>query len=137
MSVQVFVTYEGGLRCVAEHEPSGRTLETDAPVDNGGRGSAFSPTDLVAAALGTCLLTIVGAAAERMGLDFVGTKLRVVKTMVRDPLRRIGRLDVTLELPDGLNLTPDQRTKLEHAAHTCPVKQSLSEKTEVSIAFRP
>src|SRR5512146_333687 len=92
--VQVDVSYEGSLRCVARHGPSGATLTTDAPVDNMGRGAAFSPTDLVATALGTCMLTIMGIVAQRHNIDISGATVSVTKEMAALPVRRIGRLTV-------------------------------------------
>src|ERR1035437_1065798 len=96
MSVEIDVVYEGQLHCQASHGPSGASLATDAPLDNGGKGDAFSPTDLVAAALGTCVLTIMGLVAQRHSLDLSGAKVHVVKDMVGpkegSPVRRIGSL---------------------------------------------
>ena len=90
--VEINVVYEGKLRCKSTHGPSGAVLLTDAPVDNHGQGASFSPTDLVATALGTCMLTVMGIAAERENLDLTGTTVRVVKEMATQPVRRIGKL---------------------------------------------
>ena len=100
--VQTIVTYTGELGCTAAHGPSGRTLQTDAPKDNNGKGESFSPTDLVATALGTCMLTVMGIAARRLGVDMTGAKATVDKGMVADPLRRIGRLSVQIRIPAGI-----------------------------------
>ena len=97
MGVVMDITYEGNLNCTATHGPSGMCLRTDAPVDNGGKGETFSPTDLVGTALGTCIITIMGKKAERLGLDIAGTRLRVVKEMTTAPPRRIGRLEVDID----------------------------------------
>jgi putative redox protein len=136
MSVTVVVAYEGSLHCTATHGPSQQTLSTDAPVDNGGSGAAFSPTDLVAAALGSCMLTIMGKVAQRDGLDLAGTHVSVVKEMVAQPTRRIGALRVLVTLPSGSRLSPADRSKLEKAAAACPVKQSLHPDVQVTVEFR-
>ena len=131
--VRIDITYGGSLRCRATHAPSGSVLETDAPVDNCGRGERFSPTDLVATALGACLSTIMGIVAERDGIALEGLGVAVEKEMVSDPVRRIGRLGVRVAMPPGL--TGAQRRKLEAAARTCPVAQSLGEAVRVELAF--
>ena len=116
-------TYTGQLRCLASHGPSGTILETDAPTDNQGKGERFSPTDLVATALSTCMLTIMGIVADRHGLNLEGTTARVEKTMTSEAPRRIAQLSVWVELPAGLE--PQQRALLQRAAENCPVKLSL------------
>ena len=131
--VTVRIEYLGDLHCEAVHETSGMRLPTDAPKDNEGRGAAFSPTDLVAAALGTCMATIMGIVARRDSLDLQGMRVEVNKEMVADPARRIGRLDVTFRMPKGLS--PEQRGKLERAAKSCPVHRSLSPETRVDARF--
>lgn len=135
MAVEIDIGYEGDLHCVATHGPSGERLRTDAPVDNGGRGELFSPTDLLATALGACLVTIMGIVAKRLGLDIAGTRVHVAKEMVADPVRRVGSLAVTVTLPPGQALSLPDRARLERAAHTCPVKQSLHPDTVVSLRF--
>jgi len=133
MSVRIDVGYEGELHTTARHEPSGATLETDAPKDNEGRGEAFSPTDLLATALGTCMLTVMGILARRKGWAMEGARVEVDKHMVVDPVRRIGRLDVRFTMPPGL---PEAARKpLERAAHTCPVHQSLHPDVQVTTTF--
>ena len=131
--VQIDATYEGDLRCSAVHGPSGTQLRTDAPVDNQGKGELFSPTDLLATALGTCMLTIMGIVARRDGLAIEGTTVRVTKEMTAQPPRRIARLSVTFNLPAPL--TAGQRQKLEAAAHTCPVHKSIHPDIEVPVVF--
>lgn len=137
MSVQIHITYEGRLRCAATHGPSGNSLATDAPVDNQGRGESFSPTDLVATALGTCIMTVMGIVAERGGLDLTGSRVHVVKEMVTAPVRRIGRLHVTVTVPadKAARLGPAERAKLEAAAGHCPVHQSLHPDIETPVEF--
>jgi putative redox protein len=115
--------YEGQLRCLSLHGPSGSELATDAPLDNQGRGEAFSPTDLVATALATCILTILGITAERHGLALEGSEARVEKTMTSSGVRRIAALTVWIRLPEGLSA--EQRQLLVRAGEGCPVKRSL------------
>lgn len=115
--------YDGGLRCGAVHGPSGSALSTDAPVDNQGKGDCFSPTDLIATSLATCLLTIMGIVAERHGWPLEGAAARVEKTMSSEAPRRISQLEVWIELP--AELEERQRQVLMRAAETCPVKLSL------------
>jgi putative redox protein len=135
MSVAIDIVYKGDLLCEAVHGPSGNVVVTDAPVDNGGKGSAFSPTDLVGTALGSCIVTIMGLVAKRQGLDIDGTLVHVVKDMTATPVRRIGMLTVTITLPAGKAISADDRTRLENAAATCPVKQSLHPDTQVNLQF--
>lgn len=129
--VRIEIRYEGDLRCRATHGPSGAELSTDAPADNHGRGESFSPTDLVATALGSCMLTILGIVARERGWSLEGASATVDKHMAADPRRRIGRLDVRLRLPPDL----DERAwrTLEQAARTCPVAESLSDRLEVAL----
>ena len=131
--VRIELRYEGNLRCEAAHGPSGAKLVTDAPVDNHGQGQAFSPTDLVAAALGACVTTMMGIVAERDGISLDGLRVQVEKEMVADPHRRIGRLAVEVRMPEGLS--PGQRKKLEATARLCPVRQSLSPAVETPLTF--
>src|SRR5881227_1068332 len=121
--VEIKVVYEGQLHCTATHGPSGMTLTTDAPRDNMGKGEAFSPTDLVATALATCILTTMGIVAQRHNLDITGATAKVTKEMVSTPIRRIGRLPVTVKMPR--KLSDEDQKRLENAAHTCPVHKSL------------
>ena len=121
--VEIRVRYEGDLHCVAVHGPSNASFATDAPVDNQGRGESFSPTDLVATALGSCMLTTMGILAEREGWTLDGARARVEKHMVAEPSRRVGRLVVELSMPAGL--PADSRAPLERAARGCPVRESL------------
>jgi uncharacterized OsmC-like protein len=125
--------YEGGLRCRGTHGPSGTTLVTDAPVDNHGKGESFSPTDLVATALGACMMTILGIVAERHGLDVVGMKAETVKEMTQTPPRRIASLRTRLTIP--LPADHPRRAALEEAAHTCPVHKSLHPDIDAAIEF--
>src|SRR5215212_3075322 len=134
LMVQIDIAYQGELRCQAKHGPSGATFVTDAPVDNMGKGQSFSPTDLVATALGTCMLTIMGIVAQRHNLDISGTKVTVTKEMVTQPIRRIGRLGVTIKVPR--DLPEADRKRLENGALTCPVHKSLHPDVEQAISFQ-
>lgn len=132
--VRIEMRYEGDLRCHAVHGPSGRELSTDAPVDNHGRGESFSPTDLVATALVTCMATIMGIVADRHGWDLAGMRLSVEKEMTADAPRRIARLSVVCEGPGGLD--EKARRTLEAAADSCPVRHSLLPAIELPTEFR-
>lgn len=131
--VEMTMTYEGELRTRAVHGPSGTALIADAPVDNHGRGESFSPTDLMATSLGTCMMTYIGLAADKHGWDLRGTRITVKKEMVADPLRRIGRLVVDITLPRPCD--DEELRILTNAVTTCPVKLSISEKIQVPITF--
>ena len=131
--VEITVHYEGGFHCVATHAPSGAKLPTDAPKDNMGKGEAFSPTDLVATALATCVLTTMGIVAHRHNINIDGASARITKEMVSTPYRRIGRLACTVHMPQKLD--QEQRQRLENAAHTCPVHKSLHPDVDAPITF--
>lgn len=135
MAVDMDVVYQGELRCAAKHGPSGNQFQTDAPVDNGGKGEAFSPTDLVGVALGACMVTIMGKVAQRHEWDLNGTTVHVVKEMVSEPMRRIGTLCATITLPAGAKFAEADRRRLERAADTCPVKKSLHPDVNVLIEY--
>ncbi len=130
--VTINAKYEGDLCCTAIHGPSSAVLQPDAPKDNEGLGRFFSPTDLVATALGTCILTTMGIVARRHGIPLVGAKARVEKQMNASP-RRIGRLPVELSVPG--DFTPEQKKLLEAAAHGCPVHKSLHPDIDARITF--
>jgi len=131
--VKITATYTGDLRCRAVHGPSGTELVTDPPVDNQGRGESFSPTDLVATALGTCMLTTMALVAERHGWPLKGARAEVEKIMVADPVRRIGKLVVVLAIPGQHE--KQAREALERAALTCPVHKSLRPEVEIPVRF--
>lgn len=126
------VEYKGELRTEAVHLKSGKTIITDAPIDNQGKGEAFSPTDLVATALGSCMITIMGIVAEREGITLDGTIAEVEKVMTTSP-RRIGEVKIKVKFIQKLNR--DQRDKLERAAKTCPVSGSLSKDLKETVEF--
>jgi putative redox protein len=131
--VSIQLEYEGELHCRAVHGPSGTVLNTDAPKDNQGRGESFSPTDLVATALGSCILTVMGIMARTLDIDLAGTTATVEKEMASAPVRRIHRLSVKIHVPHAVSV--ENRLKLERAAHTCPVHQSLHPDIEKPIEF--
>lgn len=135
MSVEVNVVYEGQLRCKATHGPSGSELQTDAPLDNQGKGELFSPTDLVGTALGTCMLTIMGIVAQRNKYPIEGSTVNVVKEMLTGPDRRIKKLTVTFRIKNGAKLSEDDRKKLTAAAATCPVHRSIHPDVEIPIQY--
>jgi len=132
MAVQMTGRYLGGLKVELEHGPSGATIRTAAPVDNNGDGSSFSPTDLCAASLGACMLTVMGIVAERDGIDFTSCRFAIEKHMAAEP-RRIGRLPLRIEMPAGLS--SESRKKLERTAQHCPVHHSLHPGIEIEVSF--
>lgn len=125
--------YLGELRVECTHEQSGNTILTDAPLDNQGKGEAFSPTDLVATALAACATTIMGIYSQTHGCDITGMTARIEKHMSATP-RRIGRIDVVFTMPDK-EYTDKQKQGLERAARTCPVHQSLHPDVEKNFVF--
>ena len=127
------VLYLGELRTEATHLLSGRTILTDAPPDNQGRGEAFSPTDLCATSLASCMLTLMGISARNHGLDITGATAEVTKVMAADP-RRIARIEINFAMPDN-NFTEGEKKILETAARTCPVHFSLSETLQEVLTF--
>ncbi len=130
---KVKINYQGALRSVVEHEQSGKTFYTDAPVDNCGKGESFSPTDLCASALGSCIATIVGMELEKLHVDLTGMRIEVNKEMSANLPRRITRLETEVWLP--VELSDDQQWKVEIAAKNCPVHHSLSADIEKPIIF--
>jgi uncharacterized OsmC-like protein len=132
--VTITASYDGGLRCTATHGPSGQTLITDAPVDNHGKGESFSPTDLAATAVATCMMTVMGIAAERHGVDLKGTTVTIGKEMSSDAPRRIVSLRSVMTIP--LPADHPRRSLLEAAAKACPVKQSLAPEIDTEVEFR-
>jgi putative redox protein len=133
MMVAIQIQYQGDLHCKAVHGPSGTELNTDAPKDNQGRGESFSPTDLVATALGTCMLTVMGIMARTLNIDISGTTATVEKEMTTTMPRRIERLAVKIRVPHSLRA--ENKQKLERAAHTCPVHKSLHPDIQAPIEF--
>ena len=131
--VRIDATYDGNLRCTATHEPSGAKLITDAPVDNMGKGESFSPTDLLATSMLTCVMTIVAIRADSRGIDVSGMKGSVEKTMASNP-RRVAKLEIVVNLPLGISM--DDRAWLITEGCNCPVCVSVSESMEVDVTFQ-
>lgn len=127
------VEYEGDLRTVCTHLRSGNHFETDAPVDNNGKGERFSPTDLMATSLGTCMITVMGIKARSMGFDLNGVKIEVEKIMKADP-RRVGGINLFFHIPENLaGLEEKNRQILKNTGKTCPVQMSIHPDIEVNI----
>jgi uncharacterized OsmC-like protein len=125
--------YKGDLRTESVHTRSGNVVITDAPVDNNGKGEAFSPTDLVCTALSTCMLTTMAIWAEREGIDLKGMQVEVIKIMASNP-RKIAEIQVKLSKPN-LVASPTQKDRLKEIAHTCPVALSLHDTVKQTIQF--
>src|SRR5690349_18809657 len=128
------IIYKGDLRTQATHLQSGTIVETDAPTDNHGKGERFSPTDIVATALGSCMLTIMGIKARDMQVNLEGTAISITKKMADAP-RRIGGIEVVFTFPDSVLTDEKQRAILERAALTCPVAQSIHPDIQVNVQF--
>ena len=129
----IHTEYTGELRTVATHLQSGKTIITDAPVDNQGKGEAFSPTDLLAASLGSCMITIMGIAAQTHGFNIDGTKAEITKIMASNP-RRVGEIKIELYFPD-IQYSAKEKKIIEAAAFSCPVYLSLHPDLIKSINF--
>jgi putative redox protein len=132
MVVRIAGTYAENLKMELTHEPSGTVIRTAAPVDNRGDGSSFSPTDLLAAALGSCMVTTMAIVAQRESIPFCGACFRLEKHMSASP-RRVAAVPVRIEMP--AELTEEQRRRLEHIARSCPVAQSLSSDVTQEVEF--
>ncbi|MBC7384888.1 MAG: OsmC family protein [Cryobacterium sp.] len=131
--VKMAATYTGELHCEVVHAPSGSRLATDAPKDNQGKGEAFSPTDLVGAALASCILTTLAIVAKRDSIAFEGASAEVEKEMASSSPRRIESLKLKITLPTSI--PADYRSKIEHVAHSCPVSKSLHPELKIPIEF--
>ena len=128
------VIYQGDLRTVATHLKSGTTIETDAPLDNKGKGERFSPTDLMATSLASCMITIMGIAARTHGIDIDDVTCDIEKIMVAEP-RKIGEIKANLSFPKQQKYTDKEKKILEHAAITCPVYLSLNDDIKKTVSF--
>ena len=129
--VKMSLVYEGGLHCQLTHGPSKSMIVTDAPTDNMGKGEAFSPTDLMAASLGACVMTVMGIVAQRHNIRLEGATAEIVKEMVIEPVRRIGKISVVIKMPESI--AADKRPMLERAAHSCPVHKSIHPDVDIQI----
>jgi putative redox protein len=128
------VIYQGNLRTCSEHLQSGEIILTDAPKDNEGMGEAFSPTDLLATSLASCMLTIMGIAAKARGIDLSETEAEVTKVMASDP-RRVSEINIRLWVRSSVNLDEKEREVMKKAAHTCPVWYSLHPDIKKNISW--
>ncbi|HYJ65295.1 MAG TPA: OsmC family protein [Parafilimonas sp.] len=128
------IIYKGALRTEAKHLQSSIIIETDAPTDNQGKGERFSPTDLLATSLGTCMITTMGIKARNMNVDLTDTKISVQKIMKSDP-RRVAKVEVIFDFPSSLKIDDKQKQILENTAHTCPVAISIHPDLEVKTVF--
>jgi putative redox protein len=127
----VTIEYQGDLHCKAVHELSGTVLTTDAPRDNHGKGESFSPTDLVATALGSCILSVMGIKARMLKVDISGATAAVDKEMANAPARKIKKIAVKIRVPH--QMSSEHRQALEEAAYTCPVHKSMHPDVEMPI----
>ncbi len=127
------VLYHGDLRTTCTHLKSGNSFETDAPTDNNGKGERFSPTDLMATSLATCMITVMGIKARTMGFDLNGIRIDMLKIMKQDP-RRVGGIELTFHIPDSLaGIDEKTKTILKHTGDTCPVMKSIHPDIEVKV----
>ena len=131
--VKIEIEHTGSLHSEALHTESGTRIHTDAPLDNGGKGESFSPTDLLATALGTCMTTTMDLYAKKNGFGIGEAKAVVLKHMVSQPSRRVGRLDVVVDMP--LSSSHPEREALERVALNCPVAKSLSPDIQIPVSF--
>lgn len=131
--VEIEIQYQGALRCQATHTPSQNTLQSDAPKDNQGKGESFSPTDLVATALGTCMATMMDIVARKHDFDITGTTVKVVKQMINEPVRRVDKLTTTITFPQ--NYDDHQKKLLQTTAKNCPVAKSIHPDINVPVDF--
>ena len=129
------IKYLGELRTEATHLQSGEKIITDAPLDNNGKGEAFSPTDLVATGLGSCMMTVMNISARRDGMDFVGSEIEVTKIMSAEAPRRIAKIVLNLTMVTKEELSEAQQAKFVRIAHTCPVALSLHPDIEQILNF--
>lgn len=135
MGVEISIAYTGSLFCRATHGPSGKSLVTEAPADNGGKGESFSPTDLLATAAGTCIATVMGIAARKEGYDLEGLRVHVIKEMTAEAPRRVAKLKIVVDMPADRRFSPAERERLETVARQCPVKRSLHPDVAIELEF--
>lgn len=132
--VKISIDYTGSLHCSATHGPSKAKVETDAPVDNNGKGESFSPTDLVATAFGACMATIMGIVAQKHQVELKGMKIEVIKEMSADSPRRISKITTNFTVP--LPKTHPKRELIETAALSCPVHHSIHPEIQRAVNFQ-
>ncbi|MBR3303351.1 MAG: OsmC family protein [Bacteroidales bacterium] len=131
---KMVTVYKGNLRNEITHVQSGTKIITDAPLDNHGKGEAFSPTDLFVSSLGACMLTIMGISAQSYGFNIDGTEIETEKIMSSNP-RRVAEIKINIKFPAGSNYTEQQKRLIESAAKTCPVANSLHPDIKKEITF--
>ncbi|MDE0825239.1 MAG: OsmC family protein [Akkermansiaceae bacterium] len=131
--IEIQIDYRGELHCEAMHGPSTALICTDAPVDNHGKGESFSPTDLLAAALGSCMATVMGIAARRKDVDLKGMRIRVEKYMSDEQPRRVSKLAVKIQMP--IEEDHPERKLLQATGHGCPVRHSIHPDIEVPVTW--
>lgn len=127
------VIYNGDLRTTATHIKSGQTIITDAPVDNQGKGEAFSPTDLLSTSLASCLITVMGIMCQSHGINIDGAEVEVVKIMSANP-RKVSQIDITIKMPN-ISYSAKDKKMLIHTAKTCPVSLSLHPDIDQNLKF--
>ena len=129
------IVYKGNLRTELTHLLSGTVIENDAPVDNNGKGEKFSPTDLLATSLGSCMITTMAIRAVDMNLDFEGTTINITKIMSKDAPRRIVEIKAVLNFTDKFSATEEQKEQLIRIARNCPVEKSLHPDIKLDVQF--
>ena len=129
------VIYKGDLRTEMKHVQSGTVIETDAPTDNQGKGERFSPTDLMASSLGSCMITTMAIRAADMHLDFDGTRIEVIKIMSADAPRRVAGIKADLYFTENFSATDEQKEQLVRIARNCPVEKSLHPDIKLDVNF--
>ncbi len=129
------IKYLGGLSTEAVHLRSGKAIDTDAPVDNNGKGEAFSPTDLAATSLGACAITVMSIAAEKAGHEFKGSEISITKVMSADSPRRISKIIAEFHLKSEPALSREEQERYERVGRTCPVALSLHPDIEQEMVF--
>ena len=133
MGVKIWGEFLGGLNTAMTHELSGTKIVTDPPLDNGGEGKSFSPTDLLATAAGSCVMTIIAIYAKKHSIQLRGMLCEVEKHMTQEPPRRVAAIDIKVFMPSSLS--PDLRETLEKVGNTCPVLLSLGSQVQVSKSY--
>jgi len=131
--VTMNIEYQGVLRTHSTHQPSGNTVITDAPVDNKGKGEAYSPTDLLCSSLGSCMLTIMGIKSDDLGINIDGTKVTVVKHMSSDSPRRVCEIDIDMHIP--FMVSSEHMASLRRSALNCPVAQSIHPDLKINVTM--
>lgn len=129
------IIYKGNLRTELTHIQSGTIIENDAPTDNKGKGERFSPTDLLATSLGSCMITTMAIRAADMNLDFENTRIDVTKIMSTDAPRRVAAVEIVFNFSDKFKATNEQKEQLDRIARSCPVEKSLHPDIKISVTF--